>query len=161
MDSKKTNKVKVGRLIEKGDELLKKGKFKKALEKFKKALDLDPDRPELYDRLIDAHDKADIEWDEKDVADSVGWVMKRQELTNPSIKITHARLTPEWQEVTDKIKLLIAASSEGDEQKLIEAIRSHETDAIYPLIDTILQIKKGFLSSLKETDKKCTGKANE
>ena len=138
------NSNKASRLIAKGDKLIEKGKFKRALKKFKKALKFDPDRAELYDRLVNAHEQATEDWAEKDVAESVLWVMKKQEIENPAIKMTHAKLEPEWKEIAQKIKLLLVCDNKEDEGKIIEMIVSYGTDSIYPLIDTIIQIREGF-----------------
>lgn len=139
----KINKQKADKLIAKGDRLKAKGKFEKALKKYKKAKKYDPERADLYDRLIEAHDKSTKEWCEEDVAESVGYVMDKQEIENPSIKLLHERLTPEWTKVTEKIGRLIISDNEAEESEIIQEIQAFGPSAVYPLIYTLLQIKKG------------------
>lgn len=145
-------KKKSERLVGEGDSLAKKGKFKQALKKYRQAKECDPERADIYDRLISAHDKSTKNWTEEDVAESVGYAMKKQEVENPGIKYLHERLTPEWNEIAEKIAHLISCENEEEEIKLIGEIKSYETAAIYPLIYTLLQIKKGA-SSRGETEK--------
>lgn len=135
--------------IKKGDKFSKAGKFKKALAEYKKAKDLDPNSAKLYDKLVKTHEKATKEWDAEDIVESVGWVMEKQELENPEIKITHAKLSPEWNLVTEKIQKLICSGTEAEEFKTIEEISAFGDKAIYPLVDAILQIKKGLIGKSK------------
>lgn len=133
------------KLISEGDEYMAKKKYTKALKRYKKAKELAPERTDLYDKLIKAHDLAvkEEDWHEDDVADSVGWTMEKQELENPALKLLHERLTPEWNNISAKISALITSESEDDEIRIVEEIRAYGHDAIYPLIFTLLQIKKG------------------
>jgi len=149
-----TNKEKADKLIKKGDTLLAKGKHKRALKKFKKAKELDPERSDIYDRLVNAHEKATTEWSEEDVALSVSWTMEKQEAVNPSMKLIHERLTPEWSEIMTKIGELIVTDQEDDEDRIIQEIQGYGEQAIHPLIHTILQIKKGAGDSEKD-DSSC------
>lgn len=139
----KINKKKADKLLAKGDKLAEKGKFDKALKKYKKAHEYDPENKIIYDRLVKTHDEATEEWEAEDIVESVGWVMQKQELENPEIKMIHAQLTPEWKEIMEKIATLIQCDNEEAENKLIEEIRNFGSDAVYPLIHTILQIKRG------------------
>lgn len=139
----KPNKEKAEKLLTKGDELLQKGKFKRALRKFKKAQKYDPERADIYDRLVKAHEAATKDWDVEDVVESVGWVMEQQELQDPSFKMLHAKLSPEWNNVTERIKTLIVCEDEKEECRIVEEIRAFGEEAIYPLLHTLLQIKKG------------------
>lgn len=147
---KKTNKKKAEKLIARGDKLAKKGKFGRALKKYKKARKFDPERADLYDRLVNTHEKSTEEWKLQDVAESVGWVMEKQELENPAIKLLHRRLSPEWNQIIEKISTLIMCEAEDQECKIIEEIQSFGTEAVYPLIYIILQIKKGATEKKKE-----------
>lgn len=144
------NKKRAAKLLSEGDKLLKKSRFKEALKKYKKARKYDPERPDIYDRLIRAHDKSTGKWSEKDVVESVGWLMEKQEIENPSLKLLHAKLSPEWKSVADKIETLITCDNEDDEYRIIEEIRAFNAAAIYPLIYTILQIKKGLFGKKDE-----------
>lgn len=140
---KKTNKKKAEDLIKKGDALKNKGAYKKALQKYKKALDFGPDRADLYDRLVAAHEKATEEWEIKDVVDSLSWVMEKQELENPSLKLLHEQLTPEGALVTQKIHQLLLTEDETEEARLTNEIRAFGTAAISPLLFILLELKKG------------------
>jgi len=152
----KTNdKKKVEKLIAHGDSLLKKGRFKDALKEYKKARKLDPKRQDIYDRLVEAHDKSTNEWKPEDVVESVGYIMEKQELTNPAIKLLHQRLTPEWRGVIDKISELLMCDDEKKECTLIEEIQSFGKEAVYPLIYVLLQIKRGAGESGKEGKESC------
>ena len=139
----KVNKKKALKLLAKGDRLLTKGKSKRALKKFKKAHAFDPDNKEIYDRLVSSHDQATEDWEIEDVVESVSWVMEKQELENPALKMVHAQLSPEWNEITEKIVSLIQCEDESTEANIIEEIKAFGEEAIYPLIFTLLQIKKG------------------
>jgi vacuolar-type H+-ATPase subunit I/STV1 len=139
----KINKEKAARLLAKGDKLATKGKNRRALKKFKKAHKFDPNNKDILDRLVKSHDDATKDWEIEDMVESVSWVMEKQELDNPSMKMLHAQLTPEGKAVSEKIVALFQSESEEDENKIAEEIKSFGTDAIYPLISTILQIKKG------------------
>ena len=143
MAMSKNNPKKAKKLISKGDKLLEKGKAPKALKMFKKAKDLDPGNVEVYDKLIRAHEASTLDWEETDVAESVGWLMEKQQIENPSIKLVHETLEPEWKQVMEQIGMLFAAPTDEDEERVIAKIKDFGDKALYPLIYTLLQIKKG------------------
>lgn len=151
MDNK--NSKKAAKLIERGNKFLAKGKLKQALKEFEMAMELDPERADIYDKLISTHKNMDIEWDEYDIAKSLSWEMKKQEIDNPNLKYTHAQLQPQWKKITNKIQLLINECDDKKEAALIEEIHDYSTDAIYPLIHTLLQIKHEIFNLSQEKNK--------
>lgn len=158
---KTTDNEKAEKLISQGDSLFKKGKFKDALKKYKKAQVLNPKRQDIYDRLVETHEKSTGEWKPEDVVESVGYVMEKQEVMNPAIKFLHQRLTPEWRAVIDKASELLMCAGEDKEYSLIEEIQSFGRDAVYPLIYVLLQIKKSASSAEKGDDKSCETEEKE
>ncbi len=119
----KSKTTKVQKLEAAGDALAAKGDYKKALKKYRQAVKDEPDRPGLYDKLIEAHEKAKPSWEKKDFVESLSWTMKKQEIEEPAIKQVHAKLTPEWKKAVDvAVKLMNAP--EGDEAKLTEELVS-------------------------------------
>lgn len=136
----KRKKVDPSSLVAKGDEYMRKGKPKKALKKYMDAKVLSPDNADIYDRLIKAHEASTKEWDIEDFAKSVSWLMTKQEIEHPKIKMLHERMTPEWKDITDHIAKLITASEE-DEESLISKICAYGEKAVMPLIEFILYLK--------------------
>lgn len=142
---KDKNRKKIDKLIAEGDELASKGRFDKAMKKFRKAHELDPDHEGLYDKLIEIHGKAvgEEKWDMKDFAEHIDLVMHKQEHDYPPIKQVHAKLSPEWKQVSD---LVIRILDEDDDQKagpLIEDLVSKGEIATRALIDLLRVMKKG------------------
>lgn len=86
--------------------------------------------------------KSEKKWTEKDFVDSLDKVMKEQEVEDPKFKRVHAQFEPEWQEVTQLIKKLLMAADEKTETSLVEQIASYKETAIYPLVETLLILKK-------------------
>ena len=125
----------------KGNEYFEKGNIKKALEQYKLSLDLDPNNTNIYDKLIETHQKLEKEWEEEDFTEHLSWMMKKQELENPSLVHVHERLTPEYESIKDLIASLVQEKDEEKETDLINQITSHEKKALLPLIDFVLQIK--------------------
>lgn len=82
------------------------------------------------------------EWTEKDFVDCLDKVMKEQEVEDPKFKRVHAQFEPEWQEVTQLIKKLLIVADEKAETSLVEQIASYKETAIYPLVETLLILKK-------------------
>jgi len=151
-------KKKAEKLITKGDKLLAKGSSKKALGKYKKAKDLDPERADVYDKLVDAHDKATDEWEASDIVESVSWTMEKQEVENPLIKLTHAMLNPDAQEVSEKINGLFQAETREEEADLVDEIHKHGESAVYPLLHTLIQIKDKLTQPKSEEQETCQQK---
>lgn len=71
---------------------------------------------------------------------SVDRVMQKQVKENPSIKQVHARLSPEWQEVSNKIATLLTFKEEEKVEKLREEIIAHGEIATRVLIDLLLSV---------------------
>lgn len=109
----KSNIKKAQKLEAAGDALVAKGDYKKALKKYERAAKQEPDRPGLYDKLIDAHNKAKPEWKKEDFVESLSWTMKKQEIEEPAIRQVHAKLAPEWKKaVAVAVKLINAPDDE-------------------------------------------------
>lgn len=141
-------------LLAKGRTALADGEAHKALQHFRDALGERDDDPELYDLLITAHAQATTgEWQQRDFTETLDWEMRKQALLNPEVAMTHERLLPPWQEVTNLVNTLW--DTEDAEQDLASrlAIREHGTDAILPLLDFILHIRN---SARSQKDDPCT-----
>lgn len=128
---------KIEKLICDGDAYATKGKFDKALKKYRKAHDLAPDYEGLGAKLIAAHEKAlgEHTWSREDFAFHLDLVMRQQERDNPSLKQTHAKLSPEWKDV---VELAVAVVGEADDAKaapLIDKLVAHGEIATRALID--------------------------
>lgn len=134
--------TKLEKLIQKGDKAANKGKHKKALKHYRKAQELDPEHIPVYDRLIETHKKIEREWTDEDFALSLAWTMQKQELEDPRLKLIHAKLEPEWKEVSTLIQKMLSAEDEESETAAIEQISSYGNDALYPLIDALLMFKE-------------------
>ena len=139
-------KHKAEKLIQEGDEHSLNGKFSKALKKYRKAHELDPEREDLTDKLMDMHEKAlgESEWELEDFAEHVGLAMEKQEHEHPPIKQTHAKLTPEFKDISN---LVLKILQEDDDEKagpMIEDLVSRGEIATRALIDLLRSMKKGI-----------------
>lgn len=76
----------------------------------------------------------------KEFVKSVDQVMQKQEKENPNLKQVHARLSPEWKNVSAKIGRLLALSDESEIEKLREEIVAEGAIATRVLIDFLLSI---------------------
>jgi len=146
------NKHRADKLIKEGDEHSLNGKFSKALKKYRKAHELDPDREDLPDKLMEMHDKAlgESEWELEDFAEHVGLAMEKQEREHPPIKQTHAKLTPEFKDVSN---LILKILNEDDNEKagpMVEDLVSRGEIATRALIDLLRSMKKGAVNEPEE-----------
>ena len=80
------------------------------------------------------------EWGLKEFVKSVDTVMQKQEKENPALKQVHARLSPEWQRVSDKISKLLVLQEEKAIENLLEEIVGEGEIATRVLIDLLLTI---------------------
>lgn len=85
--------------------------------------------------------KRQKKWVLKDFVDSVDKVMQEQEKENPAMKQVHARLSPEWKKVSEKIGHLLTLTDENQIDQLREEIVGEGEIAIRVLIDFLLAIK--------------------
>lgn len=145
---KKTEKQKhkAEKLVREGDEHSLNGKFSKALKKYRKAHELNPDHEGLADKLLDMHEKAlgESEWELEDFAEHVGLAMEKQEHEHPPIKQTHAKLTPEFKDVTNLILKVLQEDDDAKAGPLIEELVGHGEIATRALIDLLRSMKKGL-----------------
>ncbi|MDX1387466.1 MAG: tetratricopeptide repeat protein, partial [bacterium] len=84
--NKGPNPNKAAKLEKKADRLVQKGKFQKALKLYRKSESLDPDRPQIYQKLHETFQKIEREWTQEDFELSMTWTMRQQELEHPEIK---------------------------------------------------------------------------
>jgi len=105
-----------------GDALASKGDYKKALKKYRQAVKEEPDKPGLYDKLVDAHEKAKEDWKKEDFVESLSWTMKKQELLEPAIRQVHAKLLPEWKKTVEVALKVINAPDDDKLPKLVEEL---------------------------------------
>lgn len=81
------------------------------------------------------------EWEMGDFVESVDEVMQKQEKENPDIKHLHARLSPEWKIVSEKISQFLSATDEAQISSLREEIIAHGDIATRVLLDFLMSIK--------------------
>lgn len=124
-----------------GDRCMARGDAQGALVKYRAAQALSPDAPDLYRKLIAAHQAATPEWGPKDLAESLAWEMRCQELDHPPIRDLHERLSPEWQEVTDLLHRLVIVEDAAVVARLREEIIGYGAKAVRPLLDLFLLLK--------------------
>lgn len=105
-----------------GDALVAKGDYKKALKRYRQAAKEDPDRPCLYDKLVEAHEKSKGDWKKEDFAESLSWTMRKQELEEPAIRQVHAKLLPEWKKAVEMALKVVGAPDDEKLPKLIEEL---------------------------------------
>jgi len=135
----------------KGDKLVRKGKYRDAVIEYKKSEAFNPQRPEIYDKLIEAHSQHEHEWDEEDFSDSMSWTMRRQELQNPQLRLVNETFSVEYREVHRLLQGLMAAVGEEQENDFIEKILDYGEKASLPTLHFLLSIKglagQGFENS--------------
>lgn len=126
----------------KGDKLAGKGKFREAMGEYQKSEALDPERVEIYDKLIDTQGQiGESEWREEDFANSMSWTMRRQELQNPHIRLVHETFSLEYREVHQLLQRLMTALGEEQENALVEKILEYGERASLPMLHFLLSIK--------------------
>ncbi len=125
----------------KGDRYRERGKLKQAFTCYSEALELWDTRVELYDKLLTLHDEVKDNWTEDDFIANLDWSLRRSELLNPHLKRVHHRSTSEHKQVKILTTQLLKAAGEEIENALIEEIAAFGAEAVYPLIDTLLQVK--------------------
>ncbi|MBI4223996.1 MAG: hypothetical protein HY609_03610 [Deltaproteobacteria bacterium] len=76
----------------------------------------------------------------KEFVDSVDDVMQQQEKKHPPIKQVHARLSPEWKRVSEKIGRLLTIKEEEEIENLREAIVAEGEIATRVLLDFLLTL---------------------
>lgn len=76
----------------------------------------------------------------KEFVKSVDDVMQKQEKANPPIKQVHAKLSPEWKRVSEKIGRLLTLKEEAAIEKLREEVVAEGEIATRILIDFLLTL---------------------
>lgn len=139
---KKTDPKKALKHEGKGDKLAGKGKYREAMGEYQKSESLNPDRIEIYDKLIETQGQIpESEWEEEDFAASMTWTMHRQELQNPHIRLVHETFSLEYREVHQLLQRLMTALGEDQENALIEKILEYGERASLPMLHFLLSIK--------------------
>lgn len=85
--------------------------------------------------------KRQKKWELKDFVESVDEVMQKQEKENPAMRQVHARLSPEWKRVSEKIGRLLSLNDEDEISRLREEIVGEGEIATRVLIDFLFAIK--------------------
>lgn len=124
-----------------GDALLLLGRVHDAFDKFREAESLDHERVALYDKLIATHRQLTAEWTHDDFAQSLTWEMQKQALEHPEVLATMERLTPEWNEVTERLRRVLVTTDEAVIAQLVTEIAAFKEKAVRPLLDFILLLK--------------------
>ena len=149
MFCKQINPKKAAKHEAKGDRLLAKGKLQRALKHYRKALSFDPERTSIYDKLIQTRDGMDGEWNVDDFAESMSWVMEKQEIDNPSIRQVHAKLTPEWEKTSNLAMAAIIEEDEVARGKKVEELVEMGSIATRVLIDMMIEMKNSTESPME------------
>ena len=82
------------------------------------------------------------DWTVGDFVNSVWNTMEEQTKDNESLKMLHARLSPEWNRVTQKVEELLSANSQEAVTEKIEEICKFGERAVRPLIDIVIRLNK-------------------
>lgn len=125
----------------KGDDLVRQGKFREAVAEYKKSEALNPERPEIYEKLIETHAHHEAEWSEEDFSDSMTWTMRRQELQNPRLRLVHETFSVEYREIHRLLQSLMMAGGEEQENQCLEKILEYGETAVVPMLHFLLSIK--------------------
>lgn len=142
MIRKKSPQQKAQTLEKKGDQQSQQNNHRKAMKHYREAVDLHPEHAPLYQKLIDTQKLLEHEWEEGDLADTISWTMKLQELENPALRLNHARLTPEWNDTIALIKTLMIIPEGEEEDRLISKILDLGDKALPAALDFLLTFKK-------------------
>jgi hypothetical protein len=145
----KRSAEKAARHESKGDELLAKGKFEKALARYRKALELDPDRPGIFDKLIAARDQAGGDWKMRDFAEFVSWTMQQQAQEHPEVRQLHAQLSPEWQHAMELVARILGSEGEPASDAVEELVRMGPI-ATRALLSVLLDLKHAAVAPPEE-----------
>lgn len=137
----------------KGDKLLEKGKLDKALAQYRKALEMDPDLPGIFDKLIKVRDELGDEWELKDFAESVSWTMEKQAQDHPPIRQVHAMLSPEWKTAMELALRILG--SPRDEPK------GEDVEELVGMGDVATRVLLAILFDLKRTSKAKTDEVTD
>ncbi|GEM_PF-5726201 len=135
----------VRQCIHDGDALLAAGDAVGALQKFREAAESGCTDPTLFEKLIATHQAVTTEWTQEDLALSLSWEMRRQELCSPGARAARERLAPEWQEVTERLRRVLVATDQEIIAQLCEDIAAYESKAVRPLLDFLLLLKTATL----------------
>ena len=130
------------KLIKNGLTYLKKKKYRQAVKEFQQALKLLGPNREVYALMVEALNQYNQEWGQEEFALSLDCTMKLQELDNPAIQLLHQTLTPEYQEIYRLAERLFLAPEETREQNLLAEILVKKEQAVLPLANFILSLKK-------------------
>jgi tetratricopeptide (TPR) repeat protein len=130
------------KLENKGDKLLEKKKYKKALHAFEEALQFNSQSSDLLDKLIETHEHSTEEWKLEDFTKQLSWTMKKQEIENPRLGRLHERLSPEFETITKLILEFAKAPTEELEEEFIDKVLQYGDKALVPLIEFIRLLKR-------------------
>ncbi len=147
---KPPNPKKAERHVRKADALLEKGKLEKALKHYRKALAADPDHPDIYDKLLAVQDKLPGDWEMADFAESMSWVMDKQEREHPPIRQIHARLSPEWKQAAEQITRIMIIEDDAARGALIEELVAMGEIATRAAIGLMLDFKKASTENIDQ-----------
>ncbi len=125
----------------KGDKLASKGKVERALKEYRKSESLNPDRSEIYDKLIQTQNQAEGEWSQETFTEMMGWTMRQQELLNPTLEQVYKTLSPDYQEIQKLLQQLMVAEAEEMEQMLVKKILGYGEKSVLPTLHLLLSIK--------------------
>ena len=87
--------------------------------------------------------KAGKKFAEKDFVASVWEVMENQAKGDPAVALLHAKLAPEFEEVTVLAQKLLQVTGNAEE-KIIDQILSFGQGAVLPLLEVIRAMKQGL-----------------
>ena len=141
-DESEINPDKAFALELKGDQSLNKKQNSKAQDFYLEALKFNPDRIELYDKLIALQESSQAQWQADDFTLHVTLTMRRQEILNPMFKRINARALPEFEEIKSILLEILRTHDTEKETELVEKIIEYGDLALYPLLDFIISLKE-------------------
>lgn len=104
-------------------------------------MEIDPNLPGIFDKLIQVRDHMGGEWDLEDFAETVSWTMEKQAQENPALKQVHAKLTPEWKKAYELALRVLTDPAENLKSEDVEELVGMGEVATRALIGVLLDIK--------------------
>lgn len=132
-------------LEEAGDKLAGEGRLGDALDAYRHAERLNPNRGEIYVKLIDTHERlkasAPEAFAEDDMADLLTWTMRAQELATPRLRYLHRYLSGEDKTIHRLLQRLMATEDDQEEGYLLEQIEAQGVQAVQALLYFFVSLK--------------------
>lgn len=139
---KKSPEQQTALAIQKAKQLIEKNQFAKATVQLEKVFKFNPDQSNALSLIIELLNKYSVHWKQEEFTLSMECSMQLQEIANPAIKSVHATFSVEYQSVLKLAERLFLASNEALEKQLCQEITKYGNQALFPLINFILSLKR-------------------